>query len=107
MLAAETRRAKAIDKMFDDRSALFATIWTNMSIESRDKVEQEENFAEIELSRDPKLLLDAIRRTHLAANTGTEVLDKKIARRDYQNCKHISNLRLNSTMDSFENCLQF
>jgi hypothetical protein len=69
--------AKEIDKMRADRPRLYGFIRQHMSVESRDEVAQQPDYADWHAEKDPEKLWQAIVKTHKvdSASHGTEVME--------------------------------
>jgi hypothetical protein len=77
--------AKEIDKMRADRPRLYGLIRQHMSVESRDEVAQQPDYADWHAEKDPEKLWQAIVKTHKvdSASHVTEVMELT-ARKAYQ-----------------------
>jgi hypothetical protein len=77
--------AKEIDKMRADRPRLYSLIRQHMSVESRDEVAQQADYADWHAEKDPEKLWQAIVKTHKvdSASHVTEVMELT-ARKAYQ-----------------------
>jgi hypothetical protein len=80
--------AKEIDKMRADRPRLYGLIRQHMSVESRDEVAQQPDYADWHAEKDPEKLWQAIVKTHKvdSASHVTEVMELT-ARKAYQGIK--------------------
>jgi len=72
-------REKRINKMMDDRVILFDVIRGNLSLESRQKVEESSSWGDIKHQRDPLLLLRRIRDTHSAGEHRTTIVSQQLS----------------------------
>jgi hypothetical protein len=74
--------------MEDDRPKLFGLIMQHMSIESKDKVAQDEDYEDWMKDKDPEKLWKAIIRTHkVACVSNVDAVKELTARKSYQNIK--------------------
>jgi hypothetical protein len=80
--------AKEIDKMRADRPRLYGLIRQHMSVESRDEVAQQPDYADWHAEKDPEKLWQVIVKTHKvdSASHVTEVMELT-ARKAYQGIK--------------------
>ena len=81
-------RTRKIEKMREDRTKAYATLWGNMSAESKDKVREHPEFDE--KSRDLLDLWMAIQATHLSNSAGDARMkekEKSNARSWYNGCR--------------------
>jgi hypothetical protein len=80
--------AKEVGKMSRDKPKLYGLIRQHMSVESRDEVSQQPNYAVWHIEKDPEQLWQAIVRTHKVdcVSNVTEVVTLA-ARMAYQNIK--------------------
>ena len=78
----------------------------HMSPESWEEAKQDPNWdaqdAQVELIRDPFLLLQAIKRTHTGHRTGVNTIDVENAQNAYQNIRQLSNQSLVAYKDYFD-----
>ena len=81
-------RHKEIRKMKEDRTKMYAYIYSKLSKESQDEVARDASFATIEAERDPLKLWMLLKTTHMVATISkVPGIIKKSARSEYEKCK--------------------
>jgi len=66
---------------------MWSAIWGQLSEESKEHLEESEDWEEMEASKDPLALWKAILTTHMGAGTGDDVQDRLDAREAFYNVK--------------------
>jgi hypothetical protein len=90
----------------DNKIKLYQTIWTHLSMESRDKVKEQANWSEIRANDDAKLLWKAILATHLAGQGGIEVIDQRNVRNQYMRDRQGTSESIVSWYERYANRLE-
>ena len=83
MLTEAKNRTIEMHNLMKDRSKLYALMELHISKLSEEVLKQRPNWAEISASRDPLLLHQAIRLTHLVEASGDPVSDRQFARDNF------------------------
>ena len=96
-LKACERRERKIEERKSREPALFATIFGQLSEESKDKVRQDANFEEVWENKDPVGLWTIVGLVHQTGGTGIAILDKRDARKAYASLRQ----------SRYESCLEF
>ena len=92
-------------KIQADKPAIFAVIWGQLSIESRDKIRAHANWPLIELEDNPLELWLAIIATHIVAAVGDATVDRARARDDYARLRQGQTEYLSRFKERFDNAL--
>jgi len=77
------QRQRIISEMEQNRPALYAVIWGQLSYESEEAIKQDPNWDVIEKSKDPLSLYKRLLEVHRTANTGFSTEDRRRARAEY------------------------
>jgi len=81
-------RHKEIRKMKEDRTKMYAYIYSKLSKESQDEIARDASFVTIEAERDPLNLWMLLKTTHMVATISkVPGIIKKSARSEYEKCK--------------------
>ena len=76
-------REQLIDQMLNNRPKLYACIWSHISVESEEQVKFHGQYTEANRDKDPLLLLNIIRATHLGGRVANNIEAGEVARRGY------------------------
>jgi hypothetical protein len=91
--------------MRQDRSALYATIWGNMSLESRDKVKETKGF-DPNVNDDPLDLWLRIKETHAGGSSNFDtVKDQQRARENYASIRQYRNEAVARYKERFDHAI--
>lgn len=97
---------KKEEELEELKTKAYNYIKRHMSPESWEEAKQDPNWnaqdAQVELTRDPYLLLQAIKRTHTGHRTGVNTIDVENAQNAYQNIRQLSNQSLVAYKDYFD-----
>lgn len=100
-----TERVKTINAMNENRPRLAALIWGNLSIESKQKIEEHDDWENIQNMDDPLLLWKAIIDTHQNSILGDKLLDLEHANAQYINIAQQPFESLADYKRRFDDCL--
>jgi hypothetical protein len=98
-------RAKHVRSMMLDRPLLFSTICANLSMESKQKVEEAADWNDIREARCPLLLFRRIRATHAIGEIRTSAIAKQVAVCSFYSLKQNSNESIAVFLKRFQNAV--
>ena len=95
-------REKLIYEMRMKRPQLYAVIWGQLSFESQEQVRTDPDFDEANAEKDPLLLYQIVRRTHIAGRIVDAITTRYNARESYKKLRQGANESIHSFKERFD-----
>mmetsp|Transcript_12134 Transcript_12134/g.20093 ORF Transcript_12134/g.20093 Transcript_12134/m.20093 type:complete len:408 (+) Transcript_12134:2071-3294(+) len=109
--SASNRYDEKVAKLAEDKPKLYAMIFSVLSLESKDRAQQDPDWNEATTSRDPLKLWKLIQKTHYGGTGATTMIDRKSLRDSYSNLKQgpsetmaAFKLRFQNAVDTLKSC---
>ena len=101
---------KLVNKYLEQRTAMYSTIWGQLSRSSKDRVKQHYLFPEAQSDAsgrpDPLILWRIIVSTHIIKSTGSSQLDRKAAKDNYERLRQSYHESLSQFKERFDYAIE-